>query len=36
MVPAKALDGVTVPLHKGAEDHWTAAGIKIPEALRAR
>lgn len=36
MVPQKALQGVTVPLHKGAEDHWKAAGIQIPEALRAR
>lgn len=36
MVPQKALQGATVPLHKGAEDHWKAAGIQIPEALRAR
>jgi TRAP transporter TAXI family solute receptor len=36
MVPPKALQGITVPLHKGAEDHWKAAGIKIPEAIRAR
>jgi hypothetical protein len=36
MVPAKALQGVTFPLHKGAEDHWRAAGIKIPDAIRAK
>src|ERR671919_376992 len=27
MVPQKALQGVTIPLHKGAEDYWKAAGI---------
>ncbi|MBI4487869.1 MAG: TAXI family TRAP transporter solute-binding subunit [Deltaproteobacteria bacterium] len=36
MVPQKALQGVTVPLHKGAEDHWRASGIQIPEAIRPR
>jgi len=36
MVPQKALQGVSVPLHKGAEDHWKAAGIQIPEAIRSR
>jgi TRAP transporter TAXI family solute receptor len=36
MVPQKALQGVTVPLHKGAEDHWKAAGIQIPEAIRSK
>jgi TRAP transporter TAXI family solute receptor len=36
MVPQKALQGVSVPLHKGAEDHWRAAGIQIPEAIRTR
>ncbi|HXG52599.1 MAG TPA: TAXI family TRAP transporter solute-binding subunit [candidate division Zixibacteria bacterium] len=36
MVPQKALQGVTVPLHKGAEDHWRAAGIQIPDSLRSR
>jgi uncharacterized protein len=36
MVPAKALQGVTFPLHKGAEDHWRAAGVQIPEAIRAK
>ena len=36
MVPQKALQGVTVPLHKGAEEHWKSAGIQIPEAIRAK
>jgi len=36
MVPAKALQGVTFPLHKGAEDHWRAAGLHIPDAIRAK
>jgi TRAP transporter TAXI family solute receptor len=36
MVPQKALQGVTFPLHKGAEEHWKAAGIKIPEAIRSK
>jgi uncharacterized protein len=36
MVPKKALQGVTVPLHKGAEEYWKASGIQIPEAIRAR
>jgi TRAP transporter TAXI family solute receptor len=36
MVPQKALQGVTVPLHKGAEDHWKSLGIQVPDALRSR
>ena len=36
MVPQKALQGVTFPLHKGAEDYWRTAGIQIPEAIRAK
>ncbi len=36
MVPEKALQGITVPLHKGAGDHWKSVGIAIPEMLRAR
>jgi TRAP transporter TAXI family solute receptor len=36
MVPQKALQGVTVPLHQGAEDYWKSVGISIPEAIRAR
>jgi TRAP-type uncharacterized transport system substrate-binding protein len=36
MVPQKALQGVTFPLHKGAEDYWKAAGIQIPEAIRSK
>jgi len=36
MVAQRALQGVTIPLHKGAEDHWRAAGIQIPDAIRAK
>lgn len=36
MVAQKALQGITFPLHKGAEDHWRAAGIQIPDAIRAK
>jgi uncharacterized protein len=36
MVAQRALQGITFPLHKGAEDHWRAAGIQIPEAVRAK
>jgi hypothetical protein len=36
MVTANALQGVTVPLHKGAEDHWRSAGITISDTLRSR
>jgi TRAP transporter TAXI family solute receptor len=36
MVPQKALQGVTFPLHKGAEAHWKAAGIQVPENIRAK
>lgn len=34
MAPQKALQGVTFPLHKGAEDHWKSASIQIPENIR--
>ncbi len=36
MLTQKALQGVTVPLHKGAEDHWKAAAIQIPEMIRSK
>jgi len=36
MVPQKALQGVTFPLHKGAENHWRAAGVLIPDMIRAK
>jgi TRAP transporter TAXI family solute receptor len=36
MVAQKALQGVTVPLHKGAEDHWKTARIQIPELIRSK
>jgi hypothetical protein len=36
MVPRSALQGVTIPLHKGAEEHWRSAGVAIPDSIRAR
>jgi TRAP transporter TAXI family solute receptor len=36
MVPQKALQGVTIPLHKGAEDYWKTAGIQIPDNIRSK
>ncbi|MGH7301422.1 MAG: TAXI family TRAP transporter solute-binding subunit [Candidatus Rokuibacteriota bacterium] len=36
MAPKTALLGITIPLHKGAEDHWKSAGVSIPENIRAR
>ncbi|HEY2986803.1 MAG TPA: TAXI family TRAP transporter solute-binding subunit [Candidatus Binatia bacterium] len=36
MAPQKALQGVTFPLHKGAEDHWKSAGIQIPDNIRSK
>lgn len=36
MVPQKALHGVTIPLHKGAEEHWKSASIQIPENIRSK
>jgi uncharacterized protein len=36
MAPETALQGITIPLHKGAEDHWKTAKVSIPEHLRAR
>lgn len=36
MVPQKALQGVTIPLHKGAEDYWKAAGVQIPDNIRSK
>ena len=36
MVPQKALQGCYVPAAQGAEDHWKAAGIQIPEAIRSK
>ncbi len=36
MTPSKALLGVTIPLHKGAEAHWKSVGLEIPEEIRAR
>jgi TRAP transporter TAXI family solute receptor len=31
-----AIHGLTIPLHAGAEAHWRAAGLEIPEAVRSR
>jgi TRAP transporter TAXI family solute receptor len=36
MVPKNALQGVTIPLARGAEDYWKTAGIQIPEAIRGK
>lgn len=36
MTPKKALSGITIPLHKGAEAHWKSVGLQIPETIRAR
>lgn len=36
MTSLKALQGVTVPLHRGAEAHWVTKGIEVPERIRAR
>ena len=36
MVPQRALQGVTFPLHKGAEDHWRSVGIQIQDTIRAK
>lgn len=36
MVPQKALQGITIPLHKGAEEHWKSAGVAIPDSIRAQ
>ena len=36
MAPQKALQGVTFPLHKGAEDYWKSAGIQIPDNIRSK
>ena len=36
MMPEKALQGVTFPLHKGAENHWKAAKIQISDSIRAK
>jgi TRAP transporter TAXI family solute receptor len=36
MEPKTALQGITIPLHKGAEAHWKSVGVPIPETIRAR
>ena len=36
MMPQKALQGITVPLHKGAEDYWKSVGIQSSENIRSK
>jgi uncharacterized protein len=36
MTPDKALTGITIPLHPGAEAAWKKMGVSVPEAIRAR
>ncbi len=36
MTSLKALQGVTIPLHRGAEAYWVTRNIEIPERIRAR
>ena len=36
MTPDKALTGITIPLHAGAEAAWKKMGVRVPEAIRAR
>jgi TRAP transporter TAXI family solute receptor len=36
MTPRRALQGVSIPLHPGADAHWRAVGLEIPERLRPR
>ncbi len=36
MIPKMALQGITIPLHKGAEEHWKSAGVSIPDSIRAQ
>lgn len=36
MTPDKALAGITIPLHPGAEAAWKKMGVSVPETIRAR
>ncbi|MCS7234699.1 MAG: TAXI family TRAP transporter solute-binding subunit [Armatimonadota bacterium] len=36
MTSRRALLGVSIPLHPGAEAHWRSVGLDIPEPIRAR
>jgi hypothetical protein len=36
MTPEKALTGITIPVHAGAEAAWKKMGVSVPEAIRAR
>lgn len=36
MAPRRALLGASIPLHAGAQAHWIAVGLEIPDKIRAR
>ncbi len=36
MTSRRALLGVSIPLHPGAEAHWRAVGVEIPDVARSR
>jgi TRAP-type uncharacterized transport system substrate-binding protein len=36
MAPDKALAGITIPLHPGAEAAWKQLGVAVPDAIRPR
>jgi TRAP transporter TAXI family solute receptor len=36
MTPDKALGGITIPLHAGAEAAWKELGVTVSDAIRAR
>ncbi len=36
MRPRRALLGITIPLHKGADAYWRSVGLDIPDALKGR
>lgn len=36
MRPRRALQGITIPLHVGADAYWRSIGLDIPEAIRGR
>jgi len=35
MRPRRALQGITIPLHPGAEAYWRSIGLEIPDAIRS-
>lgn len=36
MTRTQALQGLTIPLHPGAQRYWEEVGVKVPERIRAR